>query len=79
MIVLSLLFLFPFLFVAPIVAANSSSPPTVKVLNGSYYGAYSPTYGQHMFLGIHTPCHQSKIFGFGRQQAQPLNTTWSET
>ncbi|KAH8755552.1 hypothetical protein F5882DRAFT_49384 [Hyaloscypha sp. PMI_1271] len=39
MIVLSLLFLFPFLFVAPIVAANSSSPPTVKVLNGSCYGA----------------------------------------
>jgi hypothetical protein len=63
------------LSVAPIIAANSGSPPTAKVLNGNYYGAHSPTYGQYMFLGTPTPCHQLGIFGCGKQQAQPLNTT----
>jgi hypothetical protein len=79
MIVLSLLLLFPFLFVDSIIAANSSSHPIIKVLNGSYYRVYSPTYSQYMFQGIPTPYHQSRIFDFGKQQAQPLNTTWSET
>ncbi|KAH7390357.1 Alpha/Beta hydrolase protein [Cadophora sp. MPI-SDFR-AT-0126] len=32
--------------------ANLTAPPTVKVLNGSYYGTHLESYNQDLFLGI---------------------------
>lgn len=56
---------------------QSSTSPTVKVLNGSYSGVHNPQYDQEFFLGI--PFAQPPVRDLRFRQAQPLNTTWSDT
>lgn len=59
------------------VSFAQDSPPTVKVLNGTYSGTHSSTYNQDYFLGI--PFSQPPIGDLRFRQAQPLNTTFNET
>jgi carboxylesterase type B len=56
---------------------RQDSPPTVKLLNGSYYGLHNPTYDQDFFLGM--PFAQPPVGDFRLRLPQPLNTTWTGT
>ncbi|KAH7348648.1 triacylglycerol lipase [Rhexocercosporidium sp. MPI-PUGE-AT-0058] len=53
------------------------TPPTVKVLNGTYSGTHSSTFNQDYFLGI--PFAQPPVGDLRFRQAQSLNVTFDET
>ncbi|KPI37883.1 Lipase 1 [Cyphellophora attinorum] len=53
---------------------DESSPPTVALQNGTYYGVYNPTYNQDMFLGM--PYAAPPIDDLRFQKPQPFNSTW---
>ncbi|KAH8591288.1 Alpha/Beta hydrolase protein [Bisporella sp. PMI_857] len=67
-------------FLATLSASALSSrqdSPTVRTLNGTYSGIYSLEYNQDFFLGI--PYAQPPLGDLRFRQAQPLNTSWTET
>ncbi|KAH6670497.1 carotenoid ester lipase-like protein precursor [Halenospora varia] len=70
-----------FAFSAPsfsaVTARQDGSAPTVKVLNGSYYGVHSSEYNQDFFLGM--PFAQPPVGDLRFRQAQSLNSTWTDT
>ncbi|KAK6069247.1 flavin-binding monooxygenase [Seiridium cupressi] len=55
----------------------TTTPPTVAVLNGTYYGVRHEGYGQDFFLGM--PYAQPPIGDLRLGTPQSLNTTWTET
>lgn len=52
-----------------------SNAPIVSVKNGSYYGSYSATYDQDLFLGI--PFAQPPLEDLRWRNPQSLNSTWT--
>jgi len=54
-----------------------SAVPIAAVRNGSYSGIHSSVYNQDYFLGI--PYSQPPVGDLRFRQAQPLNTSWTET
>lgn len=53
---------------------DASSPPTVELANGAYYGLHKPSYNQDEFLGI--PYAQAPLGPLRLSPPQALNETW---
>ncbi|KIW17997.1 hypothetical protein PV08_02284 [Exophiala spinifera] len=57
-------------------SALAQGAPTVKVLNGTYEGFYSPEFSQEQFLGI--PYVQPPLGDLRLRNPHSLNTTWDD-
>jgi triacylglycerol lipase len=74
--------LIPFLLATGTIAASNNTvdnapndAPVVHLRNGSYYGAYNPTYDQDVFFSM--PYAQPPLGDLRFDIPQSLNTTWT--
>ncbi|MCJ1250311.1 hypothetical protein MMC30_007537 [Trapelia coarctata] len=70
------IYLLSLLAIAIAALPDISSPPTVKVLNGTYTGLHSSAYNEDFFLGI--PYAQPPVNNLRFTVPQSLNSTFSE-